>query len=76
VDVLCADKTGTLTQNKLTLAMRSASIIFREQIVLTAALASREENNDTIDLLFWAREKQRGVEELSGGSFHAIRPGA
>jgi H+-transporting ATPase len=51
VDVLCADKTGTLTQNKLTLGDPfSVNNIPAGQIILTAALASREENNDTIDL--------------------------
>jgi H+-transporting ATPase len=51
VDVLCADKTGTLTQNKLTLGdVFSVDNIPAEQIILSAALASRAENNDTIDL--------------------------
>jgi H+-transporting ATPase len=51
VDVLCADKTGTLTQNKLTLGDAfSINNIPAAQIVLSAALASRIENNDTIDL--------------------------
>jgi len=51
VDVLCADKTGTLTQNKLTLGDPfSVNNIPAGQIILAAALASREENNDTIDL--------------------------
>ena len=51
VDVLCADKTGTLTQNKLTLGDPfSVNNISAEQIILSAALASRAENNDTIDL--------------------------
>ena len=51
VDVLCADKTGTLTQNKLTLGDPfGANGISADQVILDAALASRAENNDTIDL--------------------------
>jgi H+-transporting ATPase len=51
VDILCADKTGTLTQNKLTLGDPfSVNNIPVDQIILNAALASRGDNNDTIDL--------------------------
>ena len=51
VDVLCADKTGTLTQNKLTLGDPfSVNGIPADQVILDAALASRAEDNDTIDL--------------------------
>jgi H+-transporting ATPase len=51
VDVLCADKTGTLTQNKLTLGDPfSVNDIPADQVILNAALASRAENKDTIDL--------------------------
>jgi H+-transporting ATPase len=51
MDVLCADKTGTLTQNKLTLGDPfSVNNIPFDQVILNAALASRTDNNDTIDL--------------------------
>jgi len=50
-DVLCSDKTGTLTQNKLTLgdpfSIEGAN---PDLVILNAALASRAENQDTIDL--------------------------
>jgi H+-transporting ATPase len=51
VDVLCADKTGTLTQNKLSLGDPfGVNGIPAEQVIVNAALASRADNNDTIDL--------------------------
>src|SRR5579862_6888021 len=51
VDVLCADKTGTLTQNKLTLGDPfRVNNVPADQVILNGALASRADNNDTIDL--------------------------
>ena len=51
VDVLCSDKTGTLTQNKLTLGDPfSVNNIPGGEVILWAALASRAEDKDTIDL--------------------------
>ena len=51
MDVLCADKTGTLTQNKLTLGDPfGVSGVEADEVILCAALASREEDKDTIDL--------------------------
>ena len=51
VDVLCSDKTGTLTQNKLTLGDPfSVDGIAPDKVILWAALASRAEDKDTIDL--------------------------
>jgi H+-transporting ATPase len=51
VDVLCSDKTGTLTQNKLSLGDPfSVDGIPGAQVILWAALASRAEDKDTIDL--------------------------
>jgi H+-transporting ATPase len=51
VDILCADKTGTLTQNKLSLGDSfCVNGVTVDQVVLAGALASRADNNDTIDL--------------------------
>jgi H+-transporting ATPase len=51
MDVLCSDKTGTLTQNTLTLGDPFiAAGVTADQVILSAALASRAENQDTIDL--------------------------
>src|SRR6202451_3085648 len=51
VDVLCSDKTGTLTQNKLTLGDPfTVNNISAADVILWAALASRAEDKDTIDL--------------------------
>jgi H+-transporting ATPase len=51
IDVLCSDKTGTLTQNKLTLGPPfSVQGVNPDWVILNAALASRAENQDPIDL--------------------------
>jgi len=51
VDMLCADKTGTLTQNKLTLGDPFCiSDAKPAEVILAGALASRAEDNDVIDL--------------------------
>ena len=51
IDILCSDKTGTLTQNKLTLGdpwpWGDAKT---EEIVLVGALASKAEDEDPLDL--------------------------
>jgi H+-transporting ATPase len=51
IDVLCSDKTGTLTQNKLTMGDPfTVADSSPEQMILGAALASRAEDQDPIDL--------------------------
>ncbi|WP_414041881.1 plasma-membrane proton-efflux P-type ATPase [Acidithiobacillus sp. M4-SHS-6] len=50
VDILCSDKTGTLTQNKITLGDKIQFAAQSEQeLILAAALASRAEDADAID---------------------------
>ncbi len=62
VDVLCADKTGTLTQNTLTLGEPfSVDGVSADQVILSAALASRADNDDPIDLAVLAGLKDEQV---------------
>jgi len=50
VDVLCSDKTGTITKNELTVAEAQAFDKFEiDDALLYGTLASREENHDPID---------------------------
>jgi H+-transporting ATPase len=65
VDILCADKTGTITQNKLTLAQPAVLDPAADVHAVTtaAALASRREGSDPIDLAILAAVP---AQELSG----------
>lgn len=62
MDVLCADKTGTITTNKLTVARVIPQSEFTEKdVVLCGALASAEANQDPIDMAFIDLAKQQGL---------------
>jgi H+-transporting ATPase len=64
IDVLCSDKTGTLTQNALTLGEPAcAEGVQPDDLLLAAALASRAENQDAIDEAVLAGLKDRHVLE-------------
>ncbi len=54
MDVLCADKTGTLTQNKLTLGSVRRRGSTAGDVIVHAALASRDDDADPIDWRSWA----------------------
>ncbi len=65
VDVLCADKTGTLTKNKLTIKdpVPVGEGFTKEDVILYAALASREEDKDPIDLAVLSALERHGLTE-------------
>jgi H+-transporting ATPase len=72
MDILCADKTGTLTLNRLSLTGAIAEPSFTEQdVIRDGALASNEANQDTIDLAFLRAAKERG---LSGEKVVSFTP--
>jgi len=58
MDVLCSDKTGTITENSLTMGGTKQYGEFKENdILLASALASREEDQDPIDKAIFAKTK-------------------
>src|ERR1700723_1316639 len=62
VDVLCADKTGTLTQNKLTLGEPFClDGTTADDLILSGALASQAANDDIIDLAVLGGLKDRAA---------------
>ncbi|KAL8475615.1 hypothetical protein ACS0TY_028324 [Phlomoides rotata] len=73
MDVLCSDKTGTLTLNKLTVDKNLIEVFTKgvdaDTVVLMAAQASRTENQDAIDtaivgMLADPKEARAGVQEI------------
>jgi H+-transporting ATPase len=62
MEILCSDKTGTLTQNRLTLGEISPwGDTNPQQVLLAAALASKAEDQDPIDLAVLAGIKDKSV---------------
>ncbi len=77
MDVLCADKTGTITMNQLTIAdVLSVGTHSKADVVLFGALASQEANQDPIDMAFIskAREMQLPLNEYSVNNFFPFDP--
>lgn len=64
IDILCSDKTGTLTQNRLTLAkVLPFGGATEEDVILAGALASKAEDKDPIDPAILGAVKNPGVLE-------------
>jgi H+-transporting ATPase len=68
MDILCSDKTGTITKNELALTeIKSFQDFSEKDVLLFASLASREEDQDPIDNAVLARAKTlQGFSELVG----------
>ncbi|MED6180834.1 ATPase 8, plasma membrane-type [Stylosanthes scabra] len=81
MDVLCSDKTGTLTLNKLTVDKDLIEVfpsnVDRDTLVLYAARASRVENQDAIDasivgMLSDPKEARAGITEVHFLPFNPV----
>jgi len=63
MDVVCVDKTGTITMNRLSLADAVPTTGYKgDDVILYGALASQEANQDPIDLAFLAAAKETHVQ--------------
>jgi len=63
IDILCLDKTGTITQNKLSVVDVVPFYEYKkEEVIALAALASREESLDLIDLAVISYAKDLKVD--------------
>lgn len=66
MDVLCVDKTGTMTVNRLSVAKLIPSNGYTEDDILTyGAMASQEASPDSIDSAFINAAKARGLMDAS-----------
>jgi H+-transporting ATPase len=66
VDVLCSDKTGTITENAISVAEVVPFAGFTEKdVLLFGALASREEDGDRIDIAIIRKSNEEQVEQGS-----------
>jgi len=56
MDILCSDKTGTITQNSISIGeVRTFPDVPEQDVIIAAALASRRESNDPIDVAVFSR---------------------
>nr|AAK31799.2 plasma membrane H+ ATPase [Lilium longiflorum] len=81
MDVLCSDKTGTLTLNKLTVDKNLIEVFAKDTdkdgVLLYAARASRVENQDAIDacivgMLADPKEARAGIQEVHFLPFNPV----
>ncbi|KAJ6854085.1 plasma membrane ATPase-like isoform X1 [Iris pallida] len=81
MDVLCSDKTGTLTLNKLSIDKNLIEVfangVEKDHVVLMAARASRVENQDAIDaamvgMLADPKDARAGIKEVHFLPFNPV----
>jgi H+-transporting ATPase len=77
VDILCADKTGTITKNELTVGeVEALGGLSQDDVLIFSALASRAEDKDPIDgaIISNANALLNGVARLAAYKVTAFTP--
>jgi len=77
MDVLCADKTGTITENKLSIAdIAELNKHTKDDALIFGALASQKANQDPIDLAFFTalEDKKIKLDEYKQKKFIPFDP--
>ena len=77
MDVLCADKTGTITENKLSIAdIAELNKYTKDDALIFGALASQKANQDPIDLAFFTalEDKKIKLDEYKQKKFIPFDP--
>jgi H+-transporting ATPase len=77
MDVLCADKTGTITKNELTVAELKPFERFTEnELLIYAVLASKEEDRDPIDIAIIEKAKslKAPTDDISSYAVTSFKP--
>lgn len=73
VDVLCSDKTGTLTENRLTFSeVYAVPPHAPDEVLRAAALACDEATHDPLDLAVLAEARQRGLPDGTAGRLNFV----
>lgn len=63
VDILCADKTGTITKNELTMGeIKTFNQFEDENALLYGVLASQKDSKDPIDVAVASKAKEKSIE--------------
>jgi len=74
MDILCSDKTGTLTKNQLSVGEPfPVGEYDSNEVILYAALASRKEDNDQIDSAILRKLEEKEVLQKNIQSFKEIK---
>ncbi|MFX1541148.1 MAG: plasma-membrane proton-efflux P-type ATPase [Promethearchaeota archaeon] len=73
VDILCSDKTGTITKNEIAVADVIPQKNFtRQDVIRLAAVASREEDKDPIDMAIIIKNKAEHSNNDQNSSFETL----